>query len=171
MNDFFDTVILTAAVFAALITSIVNVIISLINSHRLKKLEEKKQMQEIDKYRYTRLYELIMNWHKYDTKKKGKTVGEIAFHRLVNLFLDNSGRYEIAKPLLDKCYIEDLENKKNECNELLIAWIDTESPDGTHTKEYLTIRDKYFSSGEEFSKLLKNAINSQFESLLRKGDI
>lgn len=26
--------------------------------------------------------------------------------------MDDSGRYEIAKPLLDKCYIEELEVKK-----------------------------------------------------------
>ena len=37
LNEFFTTVILTAAVFAALVTSIANIIISLMNNWRLKK--------------------------------------------------------------------------------------------------------------------------------------
>ena len=55
LNEFFTTVILTAAVFAALVTSIANIIISLMNNWRLKKIEKQKQMNEIDKYRYSRL--------------------------------------------------------------------------------------------------------------------
>ena len=69
LNEFFTTVILTAAVFAALVTSIANIIISLMNNWRLKKIEKQKQMNEIDKYRYSRLYELILNWHKYDSAR------------------------------------------------------------------------------------------------------
>ena len=72
----------------------------------------KKQVNEIDKYRYSRLYELVINWHKYDSKVDGTTAEEIAFYRLLNLFMDDFGRYEIAKPLLDKDYIENLESKK-----------------------------------------------------------
>lgn len=171
MKVFFNTVILTAAVFAALITSIANVIISLINNHRLKKIEDQKKINEIDKYRYSRLYELIINWHKYDSEVKGETASEIAFYKLINLFMDDSGRYEIAKPLFDKYYIENLENKKIECEELLRSLIEAEVPDGTHTKDFQIIKEKYFASGKEFSELLKNAINSQLESLLRKSDI
>ena len=112
MEYFLNTVLLTTAVFAAFITSLANVVISLINNHKLKKLEDKKQMNEIDKYRYSMLYELVINWHKYDSKIEGTTVSEIAFYKLINLFMDDSGRYEIAKPLLDECYIRELENKK-----------------------------------------------------------
>ena len=50
-KDFLYTVILTTTVFAALITSIANIIISLINSYRLKHIEEQKKLNEIDKYR------------------------------------------------------------------------------------------------------------------------
>lgn len=82
LNEFFTTVILTAAVFAALVTSIANIIISLMNNWRLKKIEKQKQMNEIDKYRYSRLYELILNWHKYDSAQRGDTAEEIAFYRL-----------------------------------------------------------------------------------------
>ena len=92
LNEFFTTVILTAAVFAALVTSIANIIISLMNNWRLKKIEKQKQMNEIDKYRYSRLYELILNWHKYDSAQRGDTAEEIAYYRLLNLFMDDSVR-------------------------------------------------------------------------------
>ena len=49
---------------------------------------------------------------------RGIHAEEIAFYRLLNLFMDDSGRYEIAKPLLDKCYIEELEVKKTEGEKL-----------------------------------------------------
>ena len=111
-KDFLYTVILTTTVFAALITSIANIIISLINSYRLKHIEEQKKLNEIDKYRYSRLHEILINWHKYDSEIKGETDSEIAFYRLLNQFMDDLGRYEIAKPLLDAGYTEELENKK-----------------------------------------------------------
>lgn len=163
--------ILTTTVFAALITSIANIIISLINSYRLKHIEEQKKLNEIDKYRYSRLHEILINWHKYDSEIKGETDSEIAFYRLLNQFMDDLGRYEIAKPLLDAGYTEELENKKIECENLLNNLVEAEAPDGTHTKDFPIIREKYFASGQEFSKLLKNAINSQLESLLRKSNI
>lgn len=169
LNEIFSTAILTATVFAALITSIANIIISLMNNHRLKKLEKQKQMNEIDKYRYSRLYELILNWHKYDSDQRGETAEEIAFYRQLNLFMDDSGRYEIAKPLLDRCYIKDLEVKKLEGEKLLGDLVGAESPDGTHSEEFPTIKQMYFDIGKEFDDMLKMAINSQLEELLNKN--
>lgn len=169
LNTLFSTVILTATVFAALITSVANIIISLMNNHRLKRLEKQKQVNEIDKYRYSRLYELILNWHKYDSAHKGETAEEIAFYRLLNLFMDDSGRYEIAKPLLDKFYIGELEAKKSEGEKLLCDLIEAEAPDGTHSAEFPTIKQKYFDIATEFSKMLKNTINCQLEKLLCKN--
>lgn len=169
LNGIFNTVILTAVVFAALITSIANIIISLMNNHRLKKLDKQKQMNEIDKYRYSKLYELILNWHKYDAEQSGETAGEIAFYRLLNLFMDDSGRYEIAKPLLDKCYIKELEVKRIEAQKLLHDLIDAESPDGTRSDEFPTIRKMYFKIGMEFNEMLKIAINNQLDKLLNKN--
>ena len=159
-KDFLYTVILTTTVFAALITSIANIIISLINSYRLKHIEEQKKLNEIDKYRYSRLHEILINWHKYDSEIKGETDSEIAFYRLLNQFMDDLGRYEIAKPLLDAGYTEELENKKIECENLLNNLVEAEAPDGTHTKDFPIIREKYFASGQEFSKLLKNCLHN-----------
>ena len=53
LNEFFTTVILTAAVFAALVTSIANIIISLMNNWRLKKIEKQKQKLEKDQKQFS----------------------------------------------------------------------------------------------------------------------
>ncbi len=169
MNNILTSVVFTAAVFAALVTSIANIIISLINGQRLKNIEMQKQLNEIDKYRYSRLYELVLNWHQYDSDTKEETASEIAFYKLLNLFLDDSGRYDIAKPLLDESYVENLEIQKVKCEEMLNVLIEEETQDGTHTKQFPIIRQEYFSLGEQFSKMLKEAINSQLEELLRKS--
>mgnify|MGYP004473753525 CR=1 FL=1 len=171
ISGFLYTVILTATVFAAFITSIANIIISIINSYRLKQIEVQKKINEIDKYRYSRLYELIINWHKYDSEIKGETVSKMASYRLVHLFLDDLGRYEIVKPLLDECYTEKLEPLKIKCENLLKDLIDVTAPESSCTKNPEIIKEKYFFNGKEFSKLLKNSINDQLESLLRKNNL
>jgi len=165
-----NSVIITAGVFAALITAIANIVISIINNGRLKGIEKKKELNEIDKYRYSRLYELILNWHKYDSQYTGNTPSEIASSRLVNLFLDNSGRYEIAKPLLDAKYIDELDDIFEKGNHLLKKLLDAENPDGSHTKEFNAIKNEYFDVGGEFSDKLKAAINEQLKTLLKKNN-
>lgn len=167
-NTFFNTIVLTTAVFAALISSIANIIISLLNNYRIKKIEKQKQINEFDKYRYSRLYELLLNWNNYDTATKGETAEEIAFYRLLNLFMDDCKRYMLVKPLLDQCYREPLETKKTEGEQLLNALIRAETPDGTHLVEFSTIRVQYFDAGERFSELLKSTINNQLDVLLQK---
>lgn len=119
---------------------------------------------------FSRLYELILNWHKYDSAQRGDTAEEIAFYRLLNLFMDDSGRYEIAKPLLDKCYIEELEVKKTEGEKLLNDLVGAELPDGTHSEEFPAIKQRYFDIAKEFSKMLKTVINCQLEELLCKSN-
>ena len=100
-KDFLYTVILTTTVFAALITSIANIIISLINSYRLKHIEEQKKLNEIDKYRYSRLHEILINWHKYDSEIKGETDSEIAFYRLLNRIAAMQKAIDFLKGMLD----------------------------------------------------------------------
>ena len=130
-----------------------------------------EQMNEIHKYRYSRIYELILNWHKYDSASKGDTAGEIAFNKLLNLFMDDLGRYKILKPLLDECYKRELDVKKIEGEKLLNDLIGAETPDGTHSKEFPTIKQRYFNVAIEFDEMLKSIINIQLEELLRKASL
>ena len=159
--DIINSAVLTAAVFAAIVTSVTNLIISIANGHRLKKIEKQKQQNEIDKYRYTRLYELIFNWHKFDSEFSGESASEIATNRLVNSFLDNIGRYEIAKPLLDDLYKKDLDIKLQRGQEELTKLIDA-----SKSTDYSAVFSDYVKISSEFSDALKGAINKQLEILL-----
>ena len=85
--------------------------------------------------------------------------------------MDDLGRYEIAKPLLDECYTEDLEPLKIKCENLLKELIDLTTSESSCTENAEIIKENYFFDGEEFSKLLKNTINNQLESLLRKNNL
>ena len=96
------------------------------------------------------MYELIINWHKYDSEIKGETVSKMASCRLINLFLDDLGRYEIAKPLLDECYTEKLESLKIKCENLLKDLIDVTAPESSCTKNPELIKEKYFLMGRNF---------------------
>ena len=158
-----NSAVLTAAVFAAIVTSVTNLIICIANGQRLKKIEKQKQQNEIDKYRYTRLYELILNWHKFDSEFSGESVSEIATNRLVNSFLDNTGRYEIAKPLLDDLYKKDLDIKLQRGQEEFTKLIDASA---SKSADYSAIFSDYVKISSEFSDALKGAINKQLEILM-----
>jgi tRNA A37 N6-isopentenylltransferase MiaA len=64
LNTFINSSLLSAAVCAAAIAAITNLIVSINNNIRLNNLERIKKMNEIDKYRYSRLYELLMDFYK-----------------------------------------------------------------------------------------------------------
>ena len=103
----------------------------------------------------------------YDTKCIEENV---AFNKLLNLFMDDSGRYRLARPLLDKKYTTSLDTKKVECEQWLNSLVNAELPDGTHTSDFKKIKDIYFDKSIEFSNMLINAINDQLEYLLKVSD-
>ncbi len=133
----------------------------------IKRLRKKKLLaiNEGASFRQTKLHELLANWHKYDSPITGENPGEIAFGRLVNLFLDDSGRYEIAKPLLDEKYVTQLDAKRAECEQLLSEWVCADNADDAYVRK---CSDSYFSAGKAFSDLLKTSINHQLNDLLGK---
>ncbi len=160
-----ENMLLSSAVFAASITAITNLIVSLIGNRRVKLLEKKKSMDAIDAYRYKQLYEVLLIWHEYDSKQQGSNPNEIASNRLINGFLDDIGRYDIIRPLLDKRFITELDRQKESGLELLNNLIDIENVGGIKTKEHTDVLHKYFDSSEKFSKALKASLNEQMEIL------
>ncbi len=65
-SNLFTSAIISGAVFAALIASIANIIISILNNRMLKIIEKQKNISEIDKYRYTCLYDILTRWYKHE---------------------------------------------------------------------------------------------------------
>ena len=158
-----ENIIVTPCVIAALITSIFNIVISKMNNNHLKKAENDRRISEMDKYRYTRLCDMLANWHNYSSKPNKD---EIANFVLINGFLDDSGRYEIVRPLLDKDYLKKLDEKKMYGNDLLGKLVENETPDGQHTKEFSAIKKEYIENSREFSNILRDAINMTIEKLM-----
>lgn len=111
-----------------------------------------------------------MNWHKYDSPIDGETTGEKANNKLLVLFINDSERYELSKPLLDEKYISVLEMKKEKCDKLLQDLIEAEAPDGTKSDDFTVIKQEYFDKSIEFSNILKEKINLQLEELLKRGN-
>jgi len=106
--------LVSAAVFAAMIAAITNVVIAIMNNKRLAKLERKKAENEIDKLRYTKLYELLQTWDKYTTKNDkdidGLKISDWARTSAMHHFFDCQNRYkDVAKPLLDEKYVTELD--------------------------------------------------------------
>lgn len=168
MEEIVNGALLTGAVFAALVTSAVNIIVALITNRKVSNLERKKQEFEITKYRFERLYDLVSRWYEFDMKYEGDTPEEIASSRLVNMFLDDTGRYRVARPFLDKESVALLDRVMSEGHRLLGDLISGERPDGSRSEDYVCARDLYFDNGQKFSDLLKGSIDDQLDGLLLK---
>lgn len=162
--DLLNSVVLTAGVFAAFITSLANIIITLFNNHRLNVIEKKKEMQEMDKYRYSHLYDLLLNWQKYDFPTEGD---DAAYDKVINRFMGDTNRYELAKPLMDQVYIDRLEPKQIEGKEILDRMIRNATFNESE-EEFYDLQSDYVRIGEEFSNMLKREINNQLVELLGK---
>ena len=151
--DFWHSIVLTAGVFAALITSVANIVISIFNNSRLKTIEKNKQMTEIEKYRYSRLYELILNWSDYNSEWKGKTTQE----------------YDISRPLLDNKYISELDKLQTNGENLLKQLLEV-GRDQSKSEIYDQMYKQYIDNGYKFCILLKDTINQQLSDLLSKDN-
>lgn len=165
-----NSVVLTAGVFAAIITSVVNIIIALMNNSKLNKIEQKKKMNEIDRYRYTHLYELLLSWQNYDSTSKGNNVKEKTSYCLLRMFLDDQRRYVIAKPLLEEKYTRELDIKSEQGNKLLSKLQVANDLNDIHLDGFDMINSQYFELSFEFSDLLKSTINLQLKDLLQKNN-
>lgn len=160
--------ILSATVFASMITSVVNVIISLLNNYRLKSIEARKRRNEIDKYRYIQLYEILKNWEGHKLRlDKGEELDDKKLlyateEALLEAINNNSFRYVVIRPLLDTKYIDDLDRQASELSDLQIK-LDMEK---IALNEYQVLQNKYLDVGGKFSEMLRDSVNSQLRDLM-----
>lgn len=171
--DFSWQVILTSVVIGSAITSITNIIILIINNYRLKNVENKRVKNEINTYRYTKLYEISIHWIEMNTKidTHNKTISEIANDRLVNGFIDDYRKFEIIAPLLDNRYREKLTDISTNGLNYLNMLIEVEN--ALDDKEDERLRNQHRDLFCEFKKIsvqftteLKSALQKQLDELL-----
>jgi hypothetical protein len=161
-------VIISVGVVAAAIAAIANVIVALMNNKRLKGIEKDKKMTEIQKYRYTQLYEIIKHWYDFDTDidVAEKSEGEIASIRLMHKPLDHKGRWDIVKPLLNPKFTNGIDDMVEKVDELLLKFVKLSKEKEEKEEIVDNARWDYSSCGEKFGKMIRNAINNQLQELL-----
>lgn len=106
---------------------------------------------------------MLLNWHNYDSEFKGESPEKTAVNRLANEFLDNVGRYDIIRPLLDEQYTIILDEIKKEGNKLANELVRMELNKDDESKEtnidsFQELKMKYFSIGGKFTDELKKQL-------------
>lgn len=169
--------VLTSTVIAAFLTSTVNIIINLINNWKLKKIENDKHKNELNSYRYTQLFSILLKWNEYDSpyEIKGKSASEITTDRIINGFFDDRQRLKMIKPLLGSTYKKRLEKFKENGDKLWFQLIDSESHKGKisdrkYLESHQIIFEKFKKNAIDFSNELNVVINEQLEVLLEKDN-
>ena len=172
MSEVF-VVLLTSAVIGAFITSITNIIISFINSHKLKSIENIKRNHEIEAYRYKELYKILSNWTELNNSfiVENKSVSQIASERLIDIFISDHRKYEMMEPLLSEKYKNDLIKKYEEVNAYLIEVIDLEnisdySSNMEAKEKHKLLFSKFKCSAADYDNHLLNVLSSQLSELL-----
>ena len=168
-SNLFTSAVISGAVFAALIASIANIIISIINNRMLKTIEKQKKIGEIDKYRYTCLYDILTRWynHKFDFEDKydedHNNIGSLhTFHDILEW-------YNITKPFLDSQYITELDRivkKEQSLNiEMCVARAHGKSYSG-NSVEQICLEHRRIC--KILRHELEKSIHLQLESLMMK---
>ena len=158
--------ILSATVFASVIASIANIFISLLNNHRLKSIEATKRTNEIDKYRYTQLYEILKKWDEYKIKiGDDEELEDDHYGSLIVSIRSDHARYEIVRPLLDSKYVDTLDQLTSE--EMTLYKKLVVGAGDMARDEWRVLQDKHLDVGTKFSNLLKSSINNQLNDLLQ----
>ncbi len=166
--EILPTALISTAVFAAAIAAIANVVIAVLSNHRLKMIEKKHKMDEIEKYRYTHLYDIILNWHSYDTKieSENKSVNTIASINLFNRILDNKGRYNLVKPLVSSKYTDNkrkIESIIDKGDNITLQYV---LATNENTNDTRNIMKELADCSRELEKELRKMINQQLEELI-----
>lgn len=166
--DGLPTTIISASVIAAAISGIINSIITLMNNKRLKSIEHEKKMTDIQKYRYTNLYDLVKHWNDYLTKVDvDATLDQITSIRFLNSPLENINRYSIARPLLHPKYFSELDELVSETDRQFRNYMDSK---GKKHDERDAATRAYGAHASNFEEKLKNAINEQLSELLEQDE-
>lgn len=165
-SNIFTSVIISSAVLAALVTSITNIIVSILNNRKLKIIEKQRKVSEIDKYRYTCLYEILTHWYKHDFEFEKEYEKEKSDDCFENKLLDYSDLYNIIKPLLDRQYVIELDKSKNQWEK--IKRERDRAKNDILKSVPLHIEVTYFTLNAKFKRKLEETINLQLEALLIK---
>ena len=169
---------LTSAVVASLVTSITNIVIAVFNNRRLKLLEKEKRKNELNIYRYTHLFDLLLKLDSYNTpfETEGRTVSQIASERLINGYIDSHKKFDLLSPLLDekyKTHIVELNScAEYQLKELFKMENELETnPNEELMEKYNKQLEEFFGLSANYSMEVENAARMQLVALLKEGEV
>jgi len=153
-------VFLSAAVIAAAVGAIANVIISIINNRRLKLLEKDKKATELQRFRYTELCGFVKAW--LTPKDRAPEIDLNVIFR--NELIANIGRYKSIRFLLDKEFKDILDPMLVEAECLLNALIPLVK--NMNSSDYKETCIKISAISTKFTSDLHAQVCHQLEKLL-----
>lgn len=172
------TIVLTSAVVASLVTSIANILIAILNNHKIVSIEKEKQKNSLISYRYKCLYEMLLKWQEYNTpyEIKDKEPSEIATERLFNGFFDSHRKFQIISPLLDEEYKRDAEKLNKEGEKLINELIELEYQLDKNSDEKLSQKHKilfreFIGIASSYATEIEKIVHLQLEELLKKSNV
>lgn len=159
--------LLTSAVLSSIITSSVNIIISIINNKKVKTLEKLKMENGVVLYRYTHLYEIWCEMHKNDNSidydMDIKRAAQIELNEIYSALGENVDRVAVMKPLLNNCYIEQIEKAEKDAIKAFKAFANCEgSQEEQDEAEHI-----YFDTLSTYISETEKALQNQLAELLQ----
>lgn len=170
-------VLLTSVVISALITSLINIVISLYSNHCIRKIEEKKKFNAVSEYRYKRLYDIWFNWEQFTSfdpnapENINLNENQIAYRKIFDGFFDDSRRYKIIKPLFDNSInVDKIEQFISEGDKLVEEnLIFAKDENGKSLQDFDPIsKKKFIINATNLSLELEKAVNKQLDVLLKE---
>lgn len=171
-----SSVLVSAVVIASIITSTINLVIALLNSKSLKRIEKERQDNLMTQYRYKELHSILQEWinisGSFDTSLDSDIV--LSDKEIVN-YLNEASRilkqkYDIAFSLVDKAiwkdiekYFKELNDAKNNC----YIWINGDNNKITHRGiDYDGVCIEYQRIYKNTKNYFENAINEQLQKFI-----
>lgn len=168
-----SSVLVSAVVIASIITSTINLIIALLNSKSLKRIEKERQNNLMTQYRYKELHSILQEWINISRSFDASLDSDIVLSdkEIVN-YLNEASRilkqkYDIAFSLVDKeiwkdmdKYFKELFDAKENC----YRWINGKNGKCEFRAiDYEGVSKDYIRCYNEAKQYFETVINSQLQ--------
>ena len=168
--------ILTSSAFATIVASIITSQndrhIARENNHTTFILEDKRYERDRLVFRYTKLYQLLIDWNTYQSEIiEADDYRLIAKTRLLNGLGDSRRREQLMTPLLDPKFKSEFKSKYCKCEDSFKKWLQYSKDAGINPSERNKLAEAaafqtYVEEYIQYANLISNSIESQLEELL-----
>lgn len=170
-----SSVLISAVVIAAIITSTINFVIAILNSKSLKRIEKERQDNSIIQYRYKELHSILKDWIDFSrTLDASLDTDTILPDKVIINYLNDALRvlkqkYDIALSLVDKEIWNDMEkyfSELYEAKERCYIWIiEDNNKISYRTTDYEGVSNQYIDCYKKTKQYFESVINLQLQKI------